>query len=94
MGPVIVGTPEQIADKLEKWIEETDVDGFNIAYAVTPGTFKDFIELVIPVLQDRGLVKTEYEEGTYREKLFGKGKARLSEDHVGSSYRNLHLKQV
>ena len=58
-----------------------------LAYAITPGTFKDFADLVIPELQRRGLVKTEYEEGTYREKIFGKGKARLSEDHTGASYR-------
>lgn len=72
MGPVAIGTPEQIADTLEDWIEDTDIDGFNLAYAITPGTFKDFVELVIPELQRRGLVKMEYEEGTFREKLFGK----------------------
>ncbi|MCM3539186.1 LLM class flavin-dependent oxidoreductase [Priestia endophytica] len=88
MGPVAVGTPQQIADIFEEWIDETDIDGFNLAYTVTPGSFADFVELVIPELQERGLVKTEYEEGTLREKLFGKGRARLSEEHVGSQYRN------
>lgn len=87
MGPVVVGTPEQIVDAFEEWIEETDVDGFNIAYAITPGTFSDFAELITPELQRRGLLKTEYEEGVYREKLFGKGNVYLSEDHVGASYR-------
>lgn len=89
MGPVAVGTPEKIADTLEEWVDETDIDGFNLAYAVTPGTFKDFAELVIPELQKRGLVKTEYEEGTFREKLFGKGQPRLSEEHMGSKYRKI-----
>ncbi|MCM3655105.1 LLM class flavin-dependent oxidoreductase [Metabacillus litoralis] len=87
MGPVAVGTPEKIADTLEEWVDETDIDGFNLAYAVTPGTFKDFAEHVIPELQKRGLVKKEYEEGTFREKLFGKGQPRLSEEHMGSKYR-------
>ncbi|MFC7442096.1 LLM class flavin-dependent oxidoreductase [Laceyella putida] len=86
-GPVEVGTPQQIADALEYWIEVTGIDGFNIAYATTPGTFKDFVELVVPELQKRGVLKKEYDEGTYREKLFGKGKARLLDDHHGSIYR-------
>lgn len=57
MGPVVVGTPKQIADTFEEWIEDTDIDGFNLAYAITPGTFKDFVDLVIPELQQRGVVK-------------------------------------
>lgn len=93
MGPVAIGTPEQIADTFEEWIDETDIDGFNLAYAITPGTFIDFTELVVPELQRRGLLKTEYEEGVYREKLFGKGQARLSEEHIGSSYRKNHLQE-
>ena len=92
MGPVVVGTPEQIADTFEEWIDETDIDGFNLAYAITPGTFIDFTELVVPELQSRGVFKTEYEEGVYREKLFGKGQARLPENHIGSSYRN-HMQE-
>ena len=86
MGPVAVGTPEQIADTLEMWVEETDIDGFNLAYALAPGTFKDFVELVTPELQRRGVLKKEYVEGTFREKLFGKGNARLPEEHPGARY--------
>lgn len=93
MGPVVVGTPEQIADTFEEWIDETDIDGFNLAYAITPGTFIEFTELVVPELQRRGVLKTDYEDGVYREKLFGKGQARLSENHIGSSYRNNHLQE-
>ncbi|MED1440966.1 MULTISPECIES: LLM class flavin-dependent oxidoreductase [Aeribacillus] len=89
MGPVIVGTPEQIVDTFEEWIDETDIDGFNLAYAITPGTFKDIVDLVVPELQKRGLLKKDYEEGTLREKLFGKGNSRLSENHIGAKYRNL-----
>jgi hypothetical protein len=60
--------------------------GFNIAYMVTPGTFKDFIDGVVPVLQRRGLMQTDYGEGTFREKLFGKGRARLPDRHPASRY--------
>lgn len=89
MGPVVIGSPEQIADELEKWVDETEIDGFNLAYGITPGTFKDFADLVVPELQRRGLVKWEYEEGTFREKLFGKGKSYLANDHEGTKYRNI-----
>ncbi|WP_225220836.1 LLM class flavin-dependent oxidoreductase [Bacillus norwichensis] len=91
MGPVVVGTPEQIADTLEEWVEETDIDGFNLAYAQAPGTFKDFAELVSPELQKRGVLKKEYTEGTFREKLFGIGKARLPKEHSGAEYRRADL---
>jgi FMN-dependent oxidoreductase (nitrilotriacetate monooxygenase family) len=85
-GPVLVGTPEQIADTFEQWVE-AGVDGFNLAYAITPGTFADFIDGVVPVLQKRGLMQKEYQEGTLREKLYGKGRARLGEDHPAATYR-------
>lgn len=73
LGPVTVGSPEQVADELERWVSEAGVDGFNIAYAVTPGTFRDFIELVVPILQERGLVQAEYKGATLRDNLFQKG---------------------
>jgi len=85
MGPVAVGNPEQIADTMERWVNEAGVDGFNIAYAVTPGTFKDFAELVVPVLQERGLVRREYDGETLRDSLFGKGN-HLPEHHPGKNY--------
>ncbi len=55
LGPLIVGSGEEIADTLQEWVEETDVDGFNLAYAITPGTFEDVVEHVIPVLRARGV---------------------------------------
>lgn len=82
LGPVTVGSPEQVADDLERWVEETGVDGFNIAYAITPGTFVDFVELVVPILQERGLVRKEYEGDTLRENLFGQGN-QLPPHHPG-----------
>jgi FMN-dependent oxidoreductase (nitrilotriacetate monooxygenase family) len=87
-GPVLVGAPEQIADELEKWTA-AGVDGFNLAYATTPGSFVDFVEGVVPVLQRRGLVQKEYAPGTLRQKLYGPAHARLLESHPASNYRRL-----
>jgi long-chain alkane monooxygenase len=85
--PVVVGSPTQVADELQAWMDETDIDGFNLAYVVTPETFSDFVELVVPELQRRGVYKSEYRPGSIREKLFGPGRARLSDDHPGAKFR-------
>ena len=85
--PVLVGSPTEIADALQAWVAETDVDGFNLAYVVTPGTFTDMIDLVIPELQRRGAYKTAYAPGTFREKLQGPGRARLPDTHPASRVR-------
>ncbi len=87
-GPLFVGSPETVADLLQEWVEDTDVDGFNLAYALTHETFIDAVELLVPELQKRGVYKKEYAQGTLREKLFGEG-ARLPESHPGSGYRVL-----
>jgi FMN-dependent oxidoreductase (nitrilotriacetate monooxygenase family) len=83
--PTIVGSPAHVADELESWIEETDVDGFNLAYIVTPESFIDFVELVVPELQRRSIYKQEYSPGTLREKLFGT--PRLRDYHPAACYR-------
>src|SRR5205807_326132 len=57
-GPLLVGSPAQIAGAMTAWMEATDIDGFNLAYAVTPESFEDFVDLVVPELQRRGLYKT------------------------------------
>lgn len=85
-GPVLVGDHEQVADQLQTWIE-SGLDGFNLAYGITPGSFRDFIDGVVPVLQHRGLMQTEYADGTYREKLFGPGRRVLAPNHAGARYR-------
>jgi long-chain alkane monooxygenase len=85
-GPVFVGSPTTVADQLELWVEESGVDGFNLAYAVFPESFTDFIDLVIPELQRRGRYKTAYAPGTLREKLFG-AVARLPSNHPAAAYR-------
>jgi FMN-dependent oxidoreductase (nitrilotriacetate monooxygenase family) len=87
LGPVTVGGPAKVADELEAWVAETDVDGFNLAYAVTPETFEDVVHHLVPELQRRGAYKTAYRPGTLREKLFGAG-PRLPADHRGARYRD------
>ena len=84
--PLSVGSPQEIADELQSWVEETDVDGFNLAYALTHESFADFVDLVVPELQRRGVYKTDYAEGSLREKLHGGG-ARLADPHPGARYR-------
>ncbi|MCA6102557.1 LLM class flavin-dependent oxidoreductase [Bradyrhizobium australafricanum] len=86
-GPVVVGSPEQVADKIEQWFEDTDVDGLNVAFAISPGDFEDIADMLVPELVKRGRYKREYAKGTLREKLFGAGRARLDATHPASRYR-------
>ncbi len=83
----IVGSPGQVADALQAWAEECDVDGFNLSRTVMPECVVDFVDLVVPVLQERGAFKREYAPGTLREKLFGAGRARLDERHPAGRRR-------
>jgi alkanesulfonate monooxygenase SsuD/methylene tetrahydromethanopterin reductase-like flavin-dependent oxidoreductase (luciferase family) len=82
----MVGSPSQVADALQRWVAEADVDGFNLSRTVIPECLEDFIDLIVPELQDRGAFKTEYALGTYREKLFGAGD-RLPRDHPAAGER-------
>ena len=82
----IVGDPVQVADALMAWVEEADVDGFILSRTVTPECFEDFVELVVPELQRRGVYKERYAPGTLREKLFGGGRL-LGPGHPGAGYR-------
>ena len=86
MGPVLIGSGDEVASALLDWAAETDVDGFNLAYAVTPGTFSDVITHVVPALERRGAYEREYVPGTLRNKLFGRGNL-LPDNHRGASYR-------
>ncbi|MBO9126726.1 MULTISPECIES: LLM class flavin-dependent oxidoreductase [unclassified Rhizobium] len=89
-GPVFVGSPQTVADLLQEWVEDTDVDGFNLAYAITPESFEDAVNLLVPELQKRGVYKKDYRQGTLREKLFAQG-ARLQAPHPGARYRYLEM---
>jgi FMN-dependent oxidoreductase (nitrilotriacetate monooxygenase family) len=65
----VVGTPAQIADTLQDWFDNEGADGFNILPPWLPTGLTDFVDLVIPELQRRGLFRTEYEGRTLRENL-------------------------
>ncbi|SAK83303.1 monooxygenase [Caballeronia calidae] len=80
-----VGSAQSIADLMMAWAEETGIGGFNLSRTVVPECFDDVVDLLIPVLQERGAYKTSYRDGTYREKLFGH--ARLPQSHPAAQYR-------
>lgn len=82
----IVGSPVQVADALEDWMAEADLDGFNLQRAGEPQHLADFARLVVPELQNRGCYKHAYRQGTFRQKLFGKGD-RLPAHHPASRHR-------
>ena len=90
----ITGTPEQVADELEAIVEGTGLDGFMLEPTFGgPGAFTDFIDLVLPLLRDRGLLPpppapadTATAAPTLRERLTG-GAARLPQAHPGSRFR-------
>ena len=64
---VLCGTPKRIADTLEEWFVEEAADGFNILPPYFPGALNDFVDLVVPELQARGLFRREYEGTTLRD---------------------------
>ncbi|MEK4386118.1 LLM class flavin-dependent oxidoreductase [Solibacillus sp. FSL W7-1464] len=66
---IIFGSPSEIADQLIEWVDQEAADGFNLMPPYFPGGFTDFIDLVIPELQKRGVFRTEYEGKTLRENL-------------------------
>jgi FMN-dependent oxidoreductase (nitrilotriacetate monooxygenase family) len=69
------GTPEQVADQLELWFREGAADGFNIMPPYLPGGLTDFVDHVVPLLQQRGLFRTDYTGRTLREH-YGLGRPR------------------
>jgi alkanesulfonate monooxygenase SsuD/methylene tetrahydromethanopterin reductase-like flavin-dependent oxidoreductase (luciferase family) len=85
--PFVVGSPQDVADELITWAEETDVDGFNLFRLVVPESLNAFVDLVVPELQSRGVYKTAYREGTLREKLFPGRSPRLPATHPAAGFR-------
>ncbi|MGF6598117.1 FMN-dependent oxidoreductase (nitrilotriacetate monooxygenase family) [Paraburkholderia sp. GAS448] len=83
----IVGSPDQVCDTLLKWRDEADVDGFNLVRTVEPDNLRNFIDLVVPRLQERGAYKTAYKEGTMREQLFPGAGPLLPAEHYGARFR-------
>ena len=85
--PAIVGDASQVADELQSWIEETGADGFNLSRAVVPESYEDFVDLIVPELQNRGVYKTAYAEGSLRRKLFD-ADDRLPARHAAAQFRH------
>ena len=67
--PVAVGTPADIADQMEVYMDEGGADGFMLVATYTPGCFEEFVDLVVPELQRRGRHRTAYRTTTLREHL-------------------------
>jgi FMN-dependent oxidoreductase (nitrilotriacetate monooxygenase family) len=82
----IVGSPAGVADQLQAWVDEADVDGFNLSRTVIPECVEDFVALVVPELQSRGAMQRAYRQGTLREKLFGAGSL-LPASHPAGGWR-------
>ncbi|ESK37243.1 hypothetical protein P256_02298 [Acinetobacter nectaris CIP 110549] len=85
-GPVFVGSATTVADKLQEWVEDTGIDGFNLAYILAHQTFQDTVDWIVPELQRRNAYQKEYSSGTLREKLFQQGDY-LIDRHRGSKYK-------
>ncbi|MBV8658524.1 MAG: LLM class flavin-dependent oxidoreductase, partial [Burkholderiales bacterium] len=84
-GPVLVGDPQEVTDQLIAWQDETGIDGFNLAYAVAPGSFADVVELIVPELTRRGRYPDATPKTSLRNRLFGQGD-RLPSTHIGRQF--------
>ncbi|KAH8650013.1 alkanesulfonate monooxygenase [Xylariales sp. PMI_506] len=82
-----IGSAKTVADILQKWIEEADIDGFNLSYGINPGDFEDIVKYLLPELRARGVFWEDYYASTTRENYFQDGLGpRLREDHPGAKY--------
>ena len=68
-GLTMVGTPADIADEMQEWLEGEACDGFNVMFPYVPAGLDDFVDRVVPELQRRGIFRREYEGQTLRENL-------------------------
>lgn len=64
-----VGTPDEIATEINRYVQADAADGFVFAPHLTPGGFDEFVERVVPILQERGVYRTDYVEATLRSNL-------------------------
>lgn len=84
--PPIIGSVEEVAEELIAWVDQADVDGFNLSRTITPECLEDVVRLLVPALQERGRYKRGYAPGSYREKLFGAGPL-LAAPHPAAGWR-------
>ena len=88
--PKAIGSPTTVANILQQWVDEADVDGFNLSYAVSPGGFLDIAKYLFPELRKRGVFWNDYHVpgGSTRENYLADDKGpRLRPDHPGSQYK-------
>lgn len=100
---ILVGTPDEVADEMGQIVADTGLDGFNYTPFVSPGSYLEMVDDVIPALRRRGLVPDDEEAAsddhrvpgdrgavrpmTFRERLFGPGRTRLPERHPAAAFR-------
>ena len=68
-GQTFIGTPAQVAEKMDHFVQSDGSDGFVLAPHLTPTGLDDFVDQVVPLLQERGVLRREYEHPTLRENL-------------------------
>lgn len=84
---IVVGTAAEVAEQIGTLVTDTDLDGFNYTPFVSPGSYQEWADLVVPELQRMGLMRTTRSPGTFRERLFGAGSAHLPITHPGTRFR-------
>lgn len=84
---ILVGTPEQVADRIEEHARISATSGYMLNPLTSPGTLEDFVELVVPELQKRGLYRTSPQSGSLRSRLRADGSSRLPATAYGASFR-------
>lgn len=85
---ILVGTPQQVADRIEEHARISGTSGYMLNPLTSPGTLEDFVELVVPELQKRGLYRNQPQTGTFRSRLRADGASRLPPSAYGASFRS------
>jgi FMN-dependent oxidoreductase (nitrilotriacetate monooxygenase family) len=85
---IVVGTPKDAAEQIADIVGETDLDGFNFTPFVSPASYTELVEQVVPELQKIGLMRTQRAGTTFREQLFGSGISRLPASHPAARHRH------
>ncbi|MFD4422276.1 NtaA/DmoA family FMN-dependent monooxygenase [Agromyces sp. NPDC058484] len=83
----VVGTPEEIADRMCELAEGADLDGFLLSPVIQPGSTLDFVEHVLPILRERGAAGDHYDAPTLRQRLLGSESATLPDEHPAAAHR-------
>ncbi|WP_285137919.1 NtaA/DmoA family FMN-dependent monooxygenase [Microbacterium sp. lyk4-40-TSB-66] len=91
----VTGTPTSVADQLQRIVDHTDIDGFLIEYTYGGmASYRDFIDLVVPILRERGMLPEVPLGGTMRRRLLGHDDDRLPATHPGSAYRHERIERA